>query len=164
MSIPPFSAEPYAGVEQVFLEGALLVVIEHRGVSMDSLPEIFDQSFGALGQVMEAGLFVPNGPAVAVYRGDPSAQMDVHVGFPVMTAPTRAIPTDAGDIVASALPAGQVTITSHVGSFEGLAAAWQRLAVGAGGTPTGTWVEVYVSDPRTTPQGELRTDLLLPIR
>lgn len=164
MSIPPFPAEPYSGVEKVFLEASLLVVIEHRGIRIENLRGAFDGTFSALGQMIEAGLFVPDGPAVAIYRGDPSAELDVQIGFPVMTAPTRTIPSDAGDIVASAFPAGNVAITSHVGSFDGLPAAWERLVAAADGTPTGTWIEAYVSDPRTSAPDQLRTDLLLPIR
>ncbi len=164
MSIPPFPAAAYAEVTHEMLEAELMVVIRHSGVTLADLTTLFDRSFTALGEAMRAGLFVAVGPAIAVYHGDPQGVFDLEVGFPAMGAPTNDIPTGAGTIHASALPAGRVAIVSHVGSYDGLGQAWAALASQADGTPTGTWIEVYVSDPVTTPADHLRTDLVMPVR
>ncbi|WP_052460558.1 GyrI-like domain-containing protein [Microbacterium gorillae] len=106
----------------------------------------------------------PAPPAVAVYRGDVQATFDLELGYPAASAPTNAVPSPAGVITTSAFPAGPAAVTSHVGSYEGLGAAWATLVAAAEGTPTGISIEAYVSDPRTTPEEQLRTDLVLPVR
>lgn len=164
MSIPPFPEKPYAELTREVLEAELLVVIRHDAVTADRLRDLFDHSFGALHGAIKAGLFVPVGPAVAVYYGDPQATFDLEIGFPAMGAPTADIPTAAGVIRASAFPAGPAAVISHVGGFDGLGAAWQGLVAQAGGTPTGVWIEAYISDPSTTAPDQVRTDLVLPIR
>lgn len=163
MSIPPFPAEPYRAVTTEMLEAELLAVIRHRGVTLDQLRTLFDRTFQALAQAIKAGLFIPVGPALAVYHGDPAATFDVEIGFPASGVPTQAIPTAAGDIHASALPAGPAAVLSSVGSYDALTGAWQKLTSEATGTPTGVWIEVYVSDPATTAPDDLRTDLVLPL-
>ena len=65
------------------------------------------------------------------------------------------------------LPGGAYAAVSHVGSYDGLSAAWERLLTGVtegGALPRGAWVEVYVSQP--TPESDpatMRTDLLVPV-
>lgn len=164
MSIPPFPSTPYADVTYEMLEAELMVIIRHTDVTLADLTAIFDRSFAALGEAISAGLFVPVGPAIAVYRGDPQARFDLDVGFPAMGAPTNDIPTAAGTIRTSALPAGRAAIVSHIGSYDGLGQAWARLVSNVEGTPTGDWIEVYVSDPTSTEAERLRTDLVLPVR
>lgn len=163
MSLPPFPAEPYQGVHQEVLENELLAVIRHRDIELGQLQEVFDRTFAALGQAIAAGLFVPVGPALAVYHGDIEDRFDVELGFPASRVPTSPVTTPAGDLVASALPAGPVAITSHLGSYDGLAAAWEAL-VAASPAPAGDIaIEVYVTDPSTTETDQIRTDLVLPI-
>ena len=70
-------------------------------------------------------------------------------------------------MVASSLPAGPAAAATHLGPYDGLGEAWRRLVAAAGGEPSGAWVELYVSDPGDPSElvdGQLRTDLLLPLR
>lgn len=164
MSLPPFAAEPYGAVTAEMLEAELIVVIRHDRVTMADLRELFDTSFGALHSAAKSGLFVPVGPALAIYHGDPQETFDLEIGFPAMGAPTNAIPTPAGVIHASALPAGPVSVLSHIGDFGGLGASWGALISGAASAPLGIYIEAYISDPATTPADNLRTDLILPLR
>ena len=163
MSIPPFPQTPYATPTEEMLEAELIVVIRHDHVSIADLTALFDTSFAALGQAAKSGLFVPVGPALAVYHGDPMGTFDLEIGFPAMGAPTADVPTSAGRIHTSALPAGRAAIVSHMGAYDGLGAAWGALVDAADGDPTGVWIEAYVSDPSTTPAEQLRTDLVLPL-
>lgn len=163
MSIPPFPTEPYAQVSHDVLEAELLVVIRHDGVTLADLRGIFDRSFGALGAAAKSGLFVPVGPAIAIYYGDPQATFDLEVGFPAMGAPTADVPSPAGVIHTSALPAGPAAVLSHVGPFDSLGASWATLIGEAHGTARGVYIEVYVSDPSVTDASALRTDLVLPL-
>lgn len=164
MSIPPFPPVPFADVTYDFLEAELLVVIRHNQVTVADLRNLYDRSFGALGQAIAAGLFVPTGPALGIYHGDPSSTFDLEIGFPAIGAPTGPLDSPAGAIRTSSLPAGRAAFLSHVGSFDGMGAAWQKLTSSVEGTPSGVWIEVYVSDPTTTAPDQLRTDLVLPLR
>lgn len=164
MSLPPFPEAPYQGVQREMLENELLAVIRHRDVTLQDLQQLYDRTYAALGQAIAAGLFVPVGPALAVYHGDPQGTFDLEVGYPAQSVPTQSVPTAAGDLHASALPAGPIAIASHIGPYDGLGDAWAALVAGAGDAkPTGVWIEVYVSSPVTTPAAELRTDLVMPV-
>ena len=81
----------------------------------------------------------------------------------MVEAPSSPIPVDDLDVVASALPAGPAIAATHLGAYDGLGGAWGRLTQTAGVTPTGDWIEVYVSDPSGS-STTLRTDLLMPVR
>lgn len=162
-SIPPLSPDPYREVTNVFLEGALMTVIRHEQKTLADLRDIFDASFTALAEAVKTGWVIPTGPAFAIYHGDPRGTFDLEVGFPALSAPTADIPTSAGTIHASALPAGSAAIVSHVGSYESLGGSWAILAAGAGSEPRGVWIESYVTDPSSTPEADLRTDLILPL-
>lgn len=163
MSIPPFPPTPFTDLTYDFLEAELLVVIRHNGVTIGDLPKVYDRSFGALGQAISAGLFMPTGPALGVYHGDPAGTFDLDIGFPAISAPTSPLDSPAGPIRTSSLPAGRAAFLSHVGTFEGMAGTWKRLMDTVDGTPSGVWIEVYVSDPTTTSPDQLRTDLVLPL-
>lgn len=164
MSIPPLASRPYTSVTNDFLEASLLVVIRFDAQRVSDLPDLFDPAFSELHRAAKAGLFTPSGPAVAVYYGDPSGIFDLELGFPALTAPTASIVTPAGEIHASALPAGPAAIVSHTGDYSGLGDAWARLSHEAVGDPRGIWIEAYLSDPRATDDAEHRTDLILPLR
>lgn len=161
MSIPPLAATPYSAITYEQLENELLAVIRHENITIADVATLFDPAFQALGQAIVAGLFIPVGPPFAVYYGDPMATFDLEIGFPAQSVPTQDIPTAAGTIHASALPAGRAAIVSHIGSYEGLGEAWGTLASNVEGTPSGVWIEAYVSDPTSTPADQMRTDLIL---
>jgi effector-binding domain-containing protein len=66
------------------------------------------------------------------------------------------------EVVGATLPTGPALAATHVGAYDGVGDAWGRLFEVADATPTGTWIEVYVTEPGTDPDA-LRTDLLMPI-
>ena len=66
------------------------------------------------------------------------------------------------------LPAGRYACTVHVGPYERLGDTWARFMgewLPASGHRLGEGVsyEIYVANPMTTPQEELRTELYIPI-
>lgn len=162
-----FPDAPFDGVTRLDLDATPLAVVRREGVRMSDLREVFDAGFGALARAVSSGALAPTGPAVAIYHGDPRETFDVEIGFPVAEPLAASIADGDGPAISgSALPAGPAFASTLIGSFEGLSAAWPRLAsaaVEAGAEPSGSWIEVYVSDPSSTPQDELRTDLLLPV-
>lgn len=158
--------EPFGAADRIDLPAVPLAVVRHTGVRMDQLASLFDRTFQALGEQFATGGLVPNGPAVAIYRGDPAATLDLEIGCPVVATPGEPIAAEDLTIVASVLPSGPALASTHLGSYDGLADAWGGLAAQATqqrAALSGVWIESYVSDPSNTPVEQLRTDLLLPL-
>ena len=159
--------EPLTSVDWLTLEDVPFAVVKHHGVQLDDLVHVFDQSFGALGAAIAAGDIVPAGPAVALYSGDPDTQVDLSVGFPLAEPLTGHLEQGEARIEHEHLPAGTYAALSHVGSYDGLAGAWEVLLEGVkegGARPSGRWAEVYVTQP--SPEADpatMRTDLLVAV-
>ena len=147
--------DPFLDAEEITLPDDVAVVTQSfLDVRMSDLPEIFDEAFVTLAQ---AG---PVGPAYAVYEGDVTDVFDLTVGFPVETPADGEIDgVDDG-----VFPGGRALVMSHIGGFDGLASAWDALMTvhhSQGGSAPRAVVEIYFNDPSSTPQEDLRTDLLV---
>lgn len=154
MEIP----EPLTEPTLVTREAHPAAVVRHRGVRMDQLRGLFDESFPAIA----ASGAVIDGPAFAVYRGHPEEAFDLDIGFTV--AEPLAQPVAVGELTveASELPGGELFGLTHVGSYDALGDSWARLAhaVGEQGLRMSAFFEVYVTEP--SPEidpATLRTDL-----
>lgn len=161
-----FPDAPFGPADRIELDATALAVIRHNGIRLADIQDAFDAGYAAIALHFAGGELIPVGPALAIYHGDPMGVFDLELGFPVETPPQNALPTARGTvIVASTLPAGPAVATTVFGSYEDLGAGWSGLVERAsvhGLAPAGTWIEVYVSDPDTTP-AELRTDLIMPV-
>jgi AraC family transcriptional regulator len=82
----------------------------------------------------------------------------------VVVGPDSVLPVDVDELI---IPAGRYVRGVYIGPYSGLADAWQEFSNairGAGHVVNGTTaMEVYVSDPRTCPVDELRTELFVPL-
>jgi AraC family transcriptional regulator len=141
-----------------------LGTVSHRGPYNQ-----IGKAFEKLGQIAgPSGLFAQPGAAmIATYHDNPDA------------TPAEELRSEAGIIVPEGvplppaleevhIPEGDYAKYTHIGPFEGLGDAWQRLM--------GEWVpssgrrladspsfEIYRSDMRTTPKEQLRTDIYVPL-
>lgn len=127
-------------------------VMRHQGVRLADLVDLFDTGYA---RIIAAGV-TPTGPAFALYRGDPTASFDLELGFPADRVP-------ADDTVEeSSIPGGPSFVLTHVGGYDGLGPAWERVlgAVADAGRTLDTMLEVYVSQPGPdVDPATLRTDL-----
>ncbi len=76
-----------------------------------------------------------------------------------------AIPDGLEEVV---IPAGRYAVYTHVGPYDGLAAAWQELSPEAIAELGVGWreapaLEIYLDDPGNTPEDRLRTDLCVAV-
>jgi effector-binding domain-containing protein len=65
------------------------------------------------------------------------------------------------------MPVGEVAFSTHVGRYATLPAAGYALRAwmaANGREPAGGLVEVYVDDPQTVPEAELRTEVFYPLK
>lgn len=158
--------EPRQSVAWVPLQEVPLAVVRYEAITMDGLAAAFDGAFPAVMAALEQTGTAFAVPALAVYHGDPAGTFDVEVGCTV----TSPLPEEVtvGDLVVrpSHLAPGEYATLSHLGSYDGMGAAWQRLlddVRGGGAEPEGRWFEVYVADPSTTAPEDLRTDLFVQV-
>ncbi|WP_197696380.1 GyrI-like domain-containing protein [Nocardia terpenica] len=145
--------------DPVLLEVAEVGTAVVRGtVPLSGLRDFFDASFRVLPEVVAAQEAVIGGPAFCLYRGISGESIDLEVGFVV----DRAVRPERG-VVTGALPAGLVARVVHIGGFDGLSLAWDRLQswIGKQGRAAGPvrW-EVYHTRPAPDMDPtDLRTEL-----
>jgi effector-binding domain-containing protein len=89
-------------------------------------------------------------------------EQEVEAGFTV-SAPVAG----RGRVEPGELPAGEVAMTTHVGSYHGLfaaAAAVRDWIAAQGRQPSGELWEVYVDDPEEVPEAALRTEIYIRLK
>ena len=136
-----------------------------RGSSMDpdEIAGVMGDAFGTLGAFIGKAGIAPAGPPLAVYRDWQSDGMKIDVGFPVAPGDRAKA---AGEIMAGDTPAGRALKTVHRGAYAQLRDTYAKLEAHmkeAGiPMPASAW-EVYVSDPDTTPEADLLTEIYMPV-
>ena len=118
----------------------------------------------AWGKVMAyagpAGAAPADAPFVAYHNMDMS-DLDLEVGFVF----ARPLP-GAGEVVASAIAAGEAVQCVHVGPYDQVGGAYDAIAAFLaehGRTGGGPSYEFYLNDPQETPSAQLRTRVLMPV-
>ena len=129
---------------------------------VSELPAKLRQSYGAIGVYLnELGQDPADMPFSAYYNQD-MQDLDVEIGIP-----TAVILPDHGDIYGSEIPAGRVAECTYTGSYNKMEPAYQQLAqfvAEQGVEPTGTAYEIFIDDPATKPQSEVRTLIVFPLK
>ncbi|TCW24415.1 GyrI-like domain-containing protein [Dietzia cinnamea] len=173
---PDLGADPIDGVRLLRAPAVPTAVVRVAGVPMSELTGVFDSVFGTvLPRAFEAGL-APAGPPIALYTAaveGPDSVVDLEIGFP-LRAPlaeqvgTDPIEVDGRRIVASELPAGEIAVISHVGSYDDLGRAWGDFMgeiAGMGRASGLPFWESYVTEPSPDMDpATLRTDLFCAVR
>ncbi|MET7773716.1 GyrI-like domain-containing protein [Nocardia sp. NPDC005366] len=151
------TVDPAAGPEMLEVGEAITAIVRAE-VALTGLRDFFDASFRVLPEVIAAQQAAIVGPPFGLFRAVSDESMDLEVGFPV----DRVLRPQRG-VVSGHLPAGRIARVEHVGGFDELAAAWERLRswIGEKGQVAGPlrW-EVYHTRPTPDmdPSG-LRTEL-----
>lgn len=135
-------------------------VVRHERVTLNDLGGLFDTAYPRVAAAASAVGNPPVGPAVSLYEGDPAATFSIEIGFPV-ASPFK----DHEGVVGSTLPGGRVAVLTHLGPYETLPSAWNRLMQfldERGLRPGSHYGEVYVTEPTPTADpATMRTDIFV---
>lgn len=117
-------------------------------------------AFGAVQAYLAKAGVQSEGPAIGVYTPGPE-RFEVAAGFVVQAA----VPGD-GNVMPSELPACEAAVTTHVGSYASLPAAYEAIQSWMRENrrePSEVMWEEYWSGPKT-PEEEARTVVVWPVK
>jgi len=131
-------------------------------IPIDGLPQLLGESYGKISAYLAELDEQPAGAPFAAYYNMDMQDLDVEIGFPV----AKQI-QGKGDIQASQVPGGKQGVALHTGRYGDIAPAYDALAgfvKEQGYEPTGISYEFYLNDPEKTPQEELQTQIVFPLK
>lgn len=121
------------------------------------------EAFQTLGAFIGMNNIEVAGPALAVYSDYTDTGMKMDIGFPVAAA---ALGKATGEVKAGATPAGKAMKFVHRGPYNKLRDTYGEIEAyfKAESIPMSpvAW-EVYVTDPNTTPDADLVTEIFMQI-
>lgn len=158
--MPRAGALPEVSVVELEL---VRVAVIRSIVAAEDVPDFMSDALPlVVAALREAGL-APAGPPFARYFDAGPDGLDMAVGFPV------AEPfLGAGIVQPDELPAGAAAVATHVGSHQGLEAAWTGLRerVHGLGREVGDdpWEVYFIGPGSGVDEAEWRTELIWPLR
>ena len=143
----------------------MLFLTRITGMNPKDISAIMGDAFDRLGAFIGTSGVKPAGPPITIYRDwdQTAGTMTIDVGFPVAASDTAKA---AGEIHAGQTPSGKALKAVHHGAYPKLGETYAALEAHMRKTgipmPARSW-EVYVSDPDTTPEDDLTTEIYMPI-
>lgn len=131
--------------------------------SVDKLPEEFDKKYALLeGYLSEIGERPASAPYGAYYNQD-MLSLDVEMGFPV----AKALP-GRGEIKSGTLPAFEKAVSCvHKGPYSSLCGTYNQVyqyIADSKFEQAGAHYDFYINDPDGTPEEELLTRIVIPVK
>jgi effector-binding domain-containing protein len=129
--------------------------------NVEKLPQVFGDAYGKIIQYMGELGETPGGAPYAAYYNMDMQNLDVEIGFPVLSA----LP-GKGEVQAGLIPAGKAATCMHIGPYPEIASAYTDLSTWITAQnlrPSGVAYEFYLNDPEHTPPAELQTLILFPL-
>ena len=129
---------------------------------VEKLSEIMGSCYGEIMQLMESTGVQPAGSPFAMYYNMDMSDLDVEIGFPIAAASQG-----SGRVKAGKLPGGRAAVTLHVGPYDKIGDAYNRLTeyVKQQGVDTRDFVyEFYLNDPGETAPEDLQTEIYFPLK
>ncbi len=128
--------------------------------AVQDLPQVLGQAYGAIMQYLGELGEQPTGMPFTAYYNMDMQNLDLEIGFPV----SKPLP-ERGNIRPSQLPVGKIATTMHIGPYDGVGPAYEKLTQfvqAQGYTPSGVAYEFYYSEPSTPPE-QIQTGIMFPL-
>ena len=126
------------------------------------LPNVLGRDYGRLAQYLgELGESPTGAPFVGYYNMD-MEDLDIEIGFPV----SRELQAK-DDIQPGQICGGKQATCLYIGPYNKIEAAYNVLMEYIGQTgheASGVAYEFYLNDPNATPEGELQTQIVFPLK
>ena len=130
--------------------------------TIKELPQELGKAYGTIGQYLGQLGEQPAGAPYAAYFNWDSKDFDVEIGFPV-----SGTFSEKDDIKSSEIPGGKLARCLYTGPYNKIEPAYNALTAWVkenGYEATGVAYEFYLNDPGETPQEELMTQIVFPLK
>jgi effector-binding domain-containing protein len=130
--------------------------------AVENLPAVLGKSYGAIAAYLgELGEQPAGAPFVGYFNMD-MQDLDIEIGFPLASK----VP-GKGEIQSGTIPGGKLATCLHIGPYSAVEPAYTALTqfvAESGYEATGAAYEFYLNDPSKTPQDQLQTQIVFPIK
>lgn len=147
---------------RIVVQEEQLVLSVRTRTSVGNLPGLMGKTYGAIAAYLGELGEQPSGMPFAGYFNMDMQNLDVEIGIPV-----RGRLPGRGDIRLSKIPGGQLATCIHAGPYSAIEPAYialQQFVKDGGYEATGAAYEIYLNDPGETPEEELKTQIIFPLR
>lgn len=159
--VPATAGEVFG--EEVTMEARTIVYVSGKATWERAFEAIQDALKTVSAYLQKQGAS-PSGPATTIYTATDDSGFSFRAGFPVAKAPD---PAPTGDLAVGQTPAGKALKYVHRGSYDSMDATYEAITNqldDKGLDAQDQFVEVYVTDPLTTPEDKLVIEVFVPLR
>lgn len=130
--------------------------------SVEEIPAILGRVYGEIMGLLQVAGENPGGAPFVIYYNEDMQNLDMEIGFPV-----NKVLSGKGDIKGITIPGGKIATTLHQGPYKEVEATYNKIIPfmqEQGVTPQGHVIEYYLNDPAVTPEAELLTKVVFPLK
>lgn len=151
-------------IEVTNQQSQIAAAIKITAVSMEQIAEVTTEGYTKLmGYVAEQGKQIAGAPYLAYMNGNEDfSKFDIELGIPV----SEAVPVQ-GEFYMSQSYKGKAITTTYKGAYKDIEVAYVALMDYAKKNAmemTGVYYDYYISNPADTPENELLTQVVFPIK
>lgn len=147
---------------EIYEQAAQPTLTIRTRTSVEKLPQVLGESYGAIGQYLGSLGETPGGAPFVAYYSMTMEDLDIEAGFPV----SKPIP-GSGAIASSQMPAGKYATCLFKGPYNECGPAYEALTLWVqehGYEATGVSYEFYLNDPTDTLPQDLKTQIIFPLK
>ena len=142
----------------------IAVAMKKTAISMEQIAEVTTEGYTKLmGYLAEQGKQIAGAPYLAYMKGNEDfSKFDIELGIPVSEAVSV-----QGELYMSQSYEGKAITTTYKGAYKDIEVAYVALMDYAKENAlemTGVYYDYYISNPADTPENELLTQVVLPIK
>ncbi|MFL9824416.1 GyrI-like domain-containing protein [Rhodoplanes sp. SY1] len=149
--------------EDVTMQARTIVQVSGKA-SWDRAFEAIQDALKTVSAYLQKQNLTPSGPATTIYTSTDDNGFTFRAGYPVAQAPS---PAPTGDLAVGQTPAGKALKYVHRGSYDSMDATYEAITNQLDDKNLDAqdqFVEVYVTDPLTTPEDKLVIEVFVPLR